>query len=150
MTKKVMLNCESVLPNGVGDAKCLPLWNGAGTVKVIIVDSEKQLAGSELINKVQSYIDEQCPIGADVTVTTATTVSINVTFSADVDESTIESIKANIRNYLRDVSFANGYVSYAKIGQTILNTDGVDDYSKTENIAISETEIAVLGGVTVG
>ena len=178
MTKKVMLNCESVFTeyvshpitsgnkwqyiswaksvDGVGDAKCLPLWNGAGTVKVIIVDSEKQLAGSELINKVQSYIDEQCPIGADVTVTTATTVSINVTFSADVDESTIESIKANIRNYLRDVSFANGYVSYAKIGQTILNTDGVDDYSnlkinsKTENIAISETEIAVLGGVTVG
>ena len=40
--------------DGVGDAKCLPLWNGAGTVKVIIVDSEKQLAGSELINKVQS------------------------------------------------------------------------------------------------
>ena len=44
----------------------------------------------------------------------------------------------------------------AKIGQTILNTDGVDDYSnlkinsKTENIAISETEIAVLGGVAVG
>ena len=142
--------------DGVGDAKCLPLWNGAGTVKVIIVDSEKQLAGSELINKVQSYIDEQCPIGADVTVTTATAVSINVTFSADVDESTIESIKSNIRSYLRDVSFANGYVSYAKIGQTILNTDGVDDYSnlkinsKTENIAISETEIAVLGGVTVG
>ena len=142
--------------DGVGDAKCLPLWNGAGTVKVIIVDSEKQLAGSELINKVQSYIDEQCPIGADVTVTTATAVSINVTFSADVDESTIESIKSNIRSYLRDVSFANGYVSYAKIGQTILNTDGVDDYSnlkinsKTENIAISETEIAVLGGVAVG
>ena len=142
--------------DGVGDAKCLPLWNGAGTVKVIIVDSEKQLAGSELINKVQSYIDEQCPIGADVTVTTATAVSINVTFSADVDESTLESIKTNIRNYLRDVSFANGYVSYAKIGQTILNTDGVDDYSnlkinsKTENIAISETEISVLGGVAVG
>ena len=142
--------------DGVGDAKCLPLWNGAGTVKVIIVDSEKQLAGSELINKVQSYIDEQCPIGADVTVTTATAVSINITFSADVDGSTLENIKANIRSYLRDVSFANGYVSYAKIGQTILNTDGVDDYSnlkinsKTENIAISETEIAVLGGVAVG
>ena len=64
-----------------------------------------------------------------MTVTTATAVSINVTFSADVDESTIESIKSNIRSYLRDVSFANGYVSYAKIGQTILNTDGVDDYS---------------------
>ena len=27
--------------DGVGDAKCLPLWNGAGTVKVIIVDSGK-------------------------------------------------------------------------------------------------------------
>ena len=64
---------------------------------MIIVDSEKQLAGSELINKVQSYIDEQCPIGADVTVTTATAVSINITFSADVDGSTLENIKANIK-----------------------------------------------------
>ena len=64
-------------------------------------------------------------------------------------------ILKRISSYLRDVSFANGYVSYAKIGQTILNTDGVDDYSnlkinsKTENITISETEIAVLGGVAV-
>ncbi len=68
----------------------------------------------------------------------------------------LKVLESKIRSYLRDVSFANGYVSYAKIGQTILNTDGVDDYSnlkinsKTENIAISETEIAVLGGVAVG
>lgn len=39
-----------------------------------------------------------------MTVTTATAVSISITFSADVDDGTLESIKSNIRSYLRDVS----------------------------------------------
>lgn len=34
---------------GVGDAKCIPLWNGPGTVKVIIVDTENQIAPAELV-----------------------------------------------------------------------------------------------------
>lgn len=140
---------------GVGDAKCQPLWNGNGTVKVIIVDAEKQLAGTELINKVQSYINEQCPIGASVTVTTATTKTIDIACTIVADIDTIDVIKENIRAYLRDVSFQSGYVSYAKIGQVIMNTDGVTDYTEltvnggAANIPISETEIAILGGVTV-
>ena len=49
------------------------------------------------------------------------------------------------------ISFSKGYVSYAKIGQAILNTDGVIDYTNltvnqsTNNVPITETQIAVLG-----
>lgn len=34
---------------GVGDAKVIPLWNGPGTVKVVIVDSNKNPATEDLI-----------------------------------------------------------------------------------------------------
>ena len=54
--------------SGVGDAKCLSLWNGSGTVKVIIINSEKGVASEELINEVKTHIEENRPVGAEVTV----------------------------------------------------------------------------------
>lgn len=138
---------------GVGGAKCQPLWNGNGTVKVIIVGAGKQLAGKELISKVQNYIDEQHPVGASVTVTTAEAKTIDIKCKLIADADAKERAKENIKEYLRDVSFQRGYVSQAKIGQAILNTENVVDYSNLtvngdiDNIPISETEIAVLGGV---
>ena len=62
-----------------------------------------------------------------------------------------ENIKKNISEYLTKISFSKGYVSYAKIGQAILNTYGVTDYTNltvnqsTNNVPITETQIAVLG-----
>ena len=37
----------------VGDVKVIPLWNGAGTVKIVIVDADNRPADSELISKVK-------------------------------------------------------------------------------------------------
>ena len=45
--------------SGVGDAKCLPLWNGNGTVKVIIINSEKGVPSEELISEVANHIEEK-------------------------------------------------------------------------------------------
>ena len=139
--------------DGVGDAKCIPLWNGNGTVKVIIIDSEKQLAPPGLIAKVKEYIDAKEIIGADTTVVSAVEKYIDVSCHLDCDDSSVDDIKENISDYLRNISFSAGYVSPAKIGQVIMNTDGVDDYSSlkinggTVNIPITEEEIAVLGVV---
>ena len=41
-----------------GDAKCIPLWNGAGTVKVIIINADKQAADAALINAVKNHIED--------------------------------------------------------------------------------------------
>ena len=48
--------------------KVIPLWNGAGTVKIVIVDADNRPADSELISKVKEHIEENRPIGAEVTV----------------------------------------------------------------------------------
>lgn len=141
--------------SGVGDAKCQPLWNGNGTVKVIVVDTDMQPASETLLSRVREHIEQQHPIGAEVTVAAATVLQINVACHVISDSDATESIKNNINNYLKSVSFKAGYVSYAKIGEAILHSDGVIDYEDlrvnggNENIPVSETESAVLGGVEI-
>lgn len=91
------------------------------------------------------------PVGADLTVGTAEEIAINVSCKIEMTGNVTENIKKNISEYLTKISFSKGYVSYAKIGQAILNTDGVIDYTNltvnqsTNNVPITETQIAVLG-----
>ena len=44
--------------NGVGAVKVIPIWNGPGTVKLTILDSDYNKASEQLINNVQEII---CP-----------------------------------------------------------------------------------------
>lgn len=61
---------------GVGDAKVFPLWNGNGTVKVVILNNEKRAPSAAVVQAAQDYIDPtqdghgegQAPIGPIVTV----------------------------------------------------------------------------------
>ena len=144
---------------GVGDAKCIPRWNGPLTVKAIIVDANKKTADTLLIDKVFKHIEENRPFGADVTVVSATpkTIDIAVTLtllSEFTDISVKESIKSNIESYLKTIAFKSIYVSYAKIGSIILDTEGVLDYNDLTlnlglaNIEVLEDEITLVGGVT--
>ena len=54
---------------GVGNAKIKPLWNGDNTVKVVLINSDNEVANSALVNSVQKYID---PFGYEVTDGTTT------------------------------------------------------------------------------
>jgi len=62
---------------GVGGVKVYPVWNGGGTVKLVIIDSEFKKPTAELINLVQTTVDPEqnhgeglgtAPIGHVVTV----------------------------------------------------------------------------------
>lgn len=145
---------------GVGDAKCLPLWNGNGTVKVIIINSDKGAASDELIAEVAQHIEENRPIGAEVTVESATPLVIDITVSLVLangytEETAIEKISESIIKYLQKNAFSGTYISYAQIGGCILNCDAVTDYSDlslnggTDNIDIGETEVPALGVINL-
>ena len=56
--------------DGVGRVKVYPLWNGNGTVKVLIIGNDNLPCSEETVNTVISYIEEKRPIGATVTVDT--------------------------------------------------------------------------------
>ena len=154
--------------NGVGDAKVFPLWNGNGTVKIVIMNTNKRAADQTLIDAVKDYIDPddgkgegQAPIGATLTVVSAIEKAINVTAKVVLASGcTIQQVQdafiANIQQYLSDLAFNSTYVSYAKVGSLLLNTDGVIDYTDLalnegdSNIAIADEEIPVTGNISLG
>lgn len=147
---------------GVGDARVFPLANGPGTVKVVIINSNKRATDVTLINAVISHIEDSRPIGATIAVESATEkpIIVTVTLTIDVNNFTADQVKAAIENglteYFKSIAFKETYVSYAKIGNIIFDTPGVLDYSNLQvnggivNIAVLDTEVAVLGGVTIG
>lgn len=156
---------------GVGAARCIRLWNGNGTVKVIIVDSNKDSPSAELIQSVYSHIVEEAPIGATVTVAAPTALPVTISFDVLNGSADADAVKACIEEYFKDKVFNMGdisqlaaypdgkiYVSYAQIGRLILDnaeTTGVKDYGNllvnggTGNIVVGAEEMPVVSEVII-
>ncbi|HBF7900482.1 baseplate J/gp47 family protein [Clostridioides difficile] len=151
--------------DGVGYAYVAPEWNGAGTVKVLILDKNRKAATQELINKVQEYIyplnvegnrDGKAPIGAIVTIATPQTLLINVkasfVFSNGFSQETVLNILKNkIDKYLDKIDIG-GTVSYNAIyslaGSMMLADEGIQDFS---NLTINDgTTNIILNDQVVG
>lgn len=153
--------------SGVGDARVIPLWNGDNTVKVVIIDSNRQPADQSLIDAVQEYIDPnssglgegQAPLGAFCTVVSATGVTINVNAKVTLGNISLAQVQSDIEQaltqYLYDIAFKESFVSYARVGNAILNVPEVLDYTNllinggTANINIGTEEVAILGTVNI-
>lgn len=144
---------------GCGDAKVLPLWNGNGTVKVLVVD-ENMGVDTELPTVVYNYIEEVRPIGAIVTVESPMSVPINVTSNIVLDGTrTFAEVQSaflvEFTAYLKDAVFEVYSISYAKIGSLLLSAPGVSDYNNflvnngTANIIVAENGIPVIGTITL-
>lgn len=144
---------------GVGDAKVFPIWNGNGTVKVLVVDSDKDIDVT-LPATVYNHIESVRPIGAIVTVESpaAKTITISATVNLDGTKTLTEvklSFDNSILNYLKSTIFTTYNLSYAKIGSLLLDTQGVQDYTNLlvngamSNVAILDTEIPTMGITTL-
>lgn len=153
---------------GVGDAKVFPLWNGNSTVKVLIIDSNKQPASSALVSEVQNKIDPgasglglgTAPVGAFCTVASAEGLNINVAATVvGVSASTVLPIfEGKLEEYLKSIAFVYDSVSYAHIGSILLDSisnAGGTDYTGmtvnggTSNVQIGSEQVAVMGTVTL-
>lgn len=144
---------------GTGAAKAIPLDGGPGTVTVLVVNDKKAIS-SGIVPKVQSYIDTVRPIGATVTVQSPQALTINVTANILLDKSrTASEIKqdfeAALDEFLKDMIFENYRVSYAKIGNLLLDIPGVEDFDtllingKNGNVMIGAKQIPVNGTVSL-
>lgn len=111
---------------GVGDCKVLPLWAGPGTVKVLIIDSNRQTASPDLIQRVADYIETVRPIGATVTV--ASPVPLEVTVSVAV-KGTLdpEQCKKEINARLSKTALSATYLSAAQVIDIVMNQTSVED-----------------------
>lgn len=144
---------------GVGDAKVYPLWNGNGTVKVIIVDSNMSI-DTGLEQPVYEHIETVRPIGASVTVTSPVSKEILVSANIKLDgtrllQEVVSSFTAAFTEYLKGTIFEAYTVSYARIGSILLAVEGIDDYSEllvnegTANVVIEDTEMPMAGAVNL-
>lgn len=90
--------------SGVGAVKVTPVWNGGGTVKLTILDSEYNIASQNLIERVQETIDPNkdasgigiAPIGHIVTVDTAIKTDITISTVLTLDGIGVENVKEDI------------------------------------------------------
>ena len=145
---------------GVGGVKVFPLWNGNGTVKVVVVNSDIGEAEESLLKRVRDYLEEVRPIGATVTVKSAIgkTISISGTIKISknikFDEVKTE-FETKVKEYFRKVGFKQDYVSYAQLGNILLNIQGVSDYddlkinNTTLNVQLAAEEIPKLTTITL-
>lgn len=145
--------------SGVGAASTTPIWNGAGTVRVMILDTNLDPAGAPLISDVADYIETLRPIGATVTVDTPTAVAvpISVTLSMEPGYTVVgqtTAVEAALQTYF-DTLGPGDDVILTEVGAAIVTSQGVADYSSllldgvAANKVISATQIAQLGAVTL-
>lgn len=159
--------------DGVGAVKVTPVWNGGGTVKLTILDSNYNMATNVLISDIQEQIcpgptDEGlglAPIGHIVTVDTAVNVPVNIASKITTDAThPFEEIKNNITKaldtYLLDLRKAwedntTLTIRKAQVESIILNIEGVIDVSNTTinnqsgNVLLSEYQIPILSEVVL-
>jgi uncharacterized phage protein gp47/JayE len=142
---------------GVGKVVVLPLWNGNGTVKVLITDVHGNPASSDLQSKVSSYIESVRPIGATVTVAAPTIFTVKVAIKPlDSENANPTAIQNVINDYFGSHQFDNIRITCALIGKMILEDSscGVNDYESltingsTTMVTVTTDQIARCVEVT--
>lgn len=149
--------CEEF--GGIGNYKVTPCWNGANTVKVSILSPSNTPASSTLVNEFQTYLDPNkegmgngvAPIGAVVTVDTATALPITVSFKASLadgytyDSALTTKIQKAIQDYLASIAFVKSAVNYMSIGAAIMNLEFIEAIS---NLKVNDgtTDVTIGSG----
>ena len=164
--------------DGAGSVKVTPVWQGGGTVRVTILDTEFNPATATLIADVQEILDPTpqgkglgtAPIGHVVTVDSATQVVINLTtditllsgYTISQLQGTIEQVVGDYLLELRkqwapsnELVNSPLIVRIAKLEAAILNIQGVTDIQNTTlnggivNILLGDYEIPTKGAVSI-
>lgn len=159
--------------NGIGGVKVHPAWNGGGTVKLVLIDSDYQKPSDTLVNDVQTMIDPItnhgegigiAPIGHIVTVVgcdeTLINISTSIVFEAGWDWAAIKTYAEQaIDNYFKELSSEwadknNIIVRISQIETRLLNLTGVIDIGDTvingnaQNLSITVDNIPKRGTLT--
>ena len=158
--------------DGVGGVKVVPVWNGGGTVKLTIIDSNFGVPTDELIELVQNTIDPVghsgegvglAPIGHVVSVfgVTGKTIDIvtNITYQSGWSWDSAKSYILNtIDLYFKELGQVwdeneNLVVRISQLESKILSCAGVLDVSGTtlngssSNLSLGVNEIPIRGTI---
>lgn len=146
--------------NGVGGAYVQRLWQGAGTVKVIVMDSDRKSPSSTIVQNVTTYLNDEdrIPIGAEVTVVGAVEVTINIACSVILNagytlKQAQDEYTAEFSKYLASVALKQDVVqyNYAVYGfmglKSTFNFKDLLMNGSDKDILLAKGEIPVMGKV---
>lgn len=162
----------SALQN-VGGVKVYPVWNGGGTVKLVIIDQGWRSPTETELAELQAEIDPErrgsgygiAPIGHEVTVEGVKEVAVDITISISLgkeaaEEAVLEEIRSRFEEYFvqlqrewAESEFLTVRISHLEA--RALEAAGVVDISNcrmngtTGNIVLQADEIPVLGKIEV-
>ena len=155
--------------DGVGATRVIPVWNGGGTVKLVILDSNYSAPTEELVATVQEAIDpldEQgkgiglAPIGHTVTVVGAGETPIDITCTFEYTDTyswdiVKEDVYSAIDNYFADLSknWETGSITVriSHVINALIDVIGIEDITSitlnggASNITIDTDNIPVRG-----
>lgn len=155
--------------DGVGGVKVYPAWNGGGTIKVVITNSQNGVPSSSLVSGVKEMLDpsEQsgkgaglAPIGHSVTVAGAEEASISVKASityqtgfcfSDISQSVNDAINEYFSELRADWENQTALVvRISQIETRLLNLSGIIDVDNTKinnqssNLVLGENKLPRL------
>lgn len=153
--------------DGIGGCKVHPAWNGAGTVKCVLISSDYNEVSEYLLNQAKTSAENDVvPIGAELTLESAAEASITVTLSitystgyswdtcaADIDTA-IDGYLKTVRESWNDLNENESPMVYlSKLQAAVLDVEGILDIRSTtingnaESLALKPDEIPILGSV---
>ncbi len=160
---------------GVGGSKIYPTWQGAGTVKAVLISSDYTAVSDYLINQIRAEAVPAkgsgygwAPIGHNLTIESVKevviSVSTQITYAAGYSSSNLsEKIKEKIKEYLKGIAEAwkegdehtEAIVYISRLESAILDVQGVLDVNNTSlnknssNLTLQSDEIPKLGEVAL-
>ncbi len=147
--------------SGVKDAKVIPLANGNGTVRVILLSTAYNSPDTEVLKAVRQHIENVRPVGADVEVVPAEPknirLEIDIKLEPGGDLNLVKNeIKKNLNEYIKTIIFDEEKpLSYYKVGDIVFNAEGIQDIldyklnGAKESITASFNEYFYLSEVVV-
>ncbi|MFZ7103368.1 MAG: baseplate J/gp47 family protein [Peptococcaceae bacterium] len=146
--------------DGVGGVKVVPLWNGPGTVKVLIVGPDKGPVAASVVANCAEHLEVCRPIGATVTVLSAEGLVIDVSAAVSFESTTTKAIvqetfAERLAEYLQSIAFDRYKVVYNRLAYMLLDIDGVIDYTVltvnggTADIIIGSDQVPAAGTVVI-
>ena len=146
---------------GVSFAAAVPLWNGPGTVKVIIAGPDHEPVDQTIVAACAAHIEAERPIGASVTVqsvearTIDVSAAISLTAGAAVQEVQAE-LEAALVRLLAALPFGESKIlRYSRVLGLLLACGGVEEYQSftlcggTANVALTNAQTPVAGTVSI-
>lgn len=153
----------------VTGCKVYPVWNGGGTVKLVILGTDYRAATAQVVETVQEAIDPTkdgsgvgiAPIGHIVTVESVTEVPVSVSCQIiytdgytweDIKEPFSDGLEAYLRSLRETWEDADGLVvRQGRIESILLDILGVDDVTGISiaggsgNYTLTDTQVPIVG-----